>query len=46
MTFPAAFTDPAMRKRIALIAESFQRLLGRPLVEIQDDPIAALWNAP
>jgi len=46
MTFPAAFTDPAMRQRITLIAESFQRLLGRPLVEMQDEPIAALWNAP
>lgn len=31
--------------RVLLIAESFQRLLGRPLVEGDDLP-AALWAAP
>jgi len=40
---PAAFgTDP----RIALIAESFARLLGRPLVAPDGDVAAALWAAP
>lgn len=32
--------------RIALIADSFARLLGRPLVDAGGDPVAALWNAP
>jgi hypothetical protein len=32
--------------RIALIAESFARLLGRPLVAPGDDPAVALWDAP
>ncbi len=45
MTVPAIFTEPATAPRIALIAESFARLLGRPLVPI-GDPVAALWTAP
>ena len=45
MDLPEAFTTPAARARIALIAESFVRLLGRPLVTA-DDPVAALWHAP
>lgn len=40
MTSPAA-----LDARVPLIAESFQRLLGRPLVE-GPDVAEALWNAP
>lgn len=32
--------------RIALIAESHARLLGRPLADDAADPVAALWSAP
>lgn len=32
--------------RIALIATSFRRLLGRALVDPGDDPVAALWHSP
>jgi hypothetical protein len=32
--------------RLALIAESFKRLLGRDLVEPAPDMAQALWNAP
>ncbi|WP_254514669.1 MEKHLA domain-containing protein [Novosphingobium sp. G106] len=32
--------------RIALIATSFERLLGRSLVAPGDDVVTALWNAP
>ena len=32
--------------RIALIAESFERLLGRRLVDTGNDPVRALWEAP
>ena len=42
----ASYHDPATAARIALIAESFARLLGRPLVEAGSDPVAALWAAP
>lgn len=38
---------PAHRAaHIALIAESFARLLGRPLVDPAPDIVAALWDAP
>ena len=37
--------DAAQRARISLIAESYQRLLGRPLVE-GPDLVPALWSAP
>ncbi|MDE8653614.1 MEKHLA domain-containing protein [Novosphingobium album (ex Liu et al. 2023)] len=43
---PQAYREPERAWRIALIAESFARLLGRPLVEASDDPVAALWQAP
>ena len=33
-------------RRIALIASSFERLLGQPLVDPADDIVAALWQAP
>lgn len=37
--------DDAERARIRLIADSYQRLLGRPLVQ-GPDTIKALWSAP
>jgi hypothetical protein len=44
---PALYHVPAISARVALIAESFARLLHRPLVETHDqDVVAALWNAP
>ncbi|MFA7601561.1 MAG: MEKHLA domain-containing protein [Novosphingobium sp.] len=43
---PPPYRAPATAARIALIAESFARLLGRPLVAASDDPVAALWDAP
>lgn len=46
MTLPAAYADPAMRRRIALIAESYHRLIGRALVADGPDPAQALWHAP
>ena len=35
-----------MERRIALIASSFERLGGKPLVDAAEDVIAALWHAP
>ena len=32
--------------QLALIAESYQRLTGRPLIEPAEDLASALWNAP
>lgn len=43
---PDVYATPAARRRIALIAESFERLLGRPLVRSTGDVAAALWEAP
>ena len=43
---PPAYASPAARARIALIAESYERLLGRPLVRDHGDVVAALWEAP
>lgn len=43
---PAAYSGPAAEARIALIAESFARLLGRTLVAPEGPPATALWNAP
>ena len=45
-TAPAVATEHA--HRFALIAESYQRLLGQPLVEAAagTDPATALWLAP
>lgn len=40
------YRDPETAARIALIAESFARLLGRPLVAAGGDPVTALWDAP
>lgn len=43
---PPQFRAPAASARIGLIAESFARLLERPLVEPDGDVVAALWDAP
>lgn len=43
---PPEYQAPETRERIALIATSFERLLGRPLVAPEDDVVAALWTAP
>lgn len=43
---PPTYRDPATAGQIALIAASYQRLLGQPLVALGDDPVAALWAAP
>jgi hypothetical protein len=43
---PAAFREPETARRIALIADSFARLLGRPLVAPDADIVAALWATP
>jgi hypothetical protein len=43
---PGQYRLPGVSARIVLIAESFARLLGRPLVEPGEDVVAALWDAP
>lgn len=46
MSVPVLYFAPTVAARIALIAESFERLLGRPLVPAGGDPVKALWAAP
>ena len=43
---PPRYRAPETSGRIALIATSFEHLLGRPLVVPGDDVVAALWEAP
>lgn len=43
---PERFRTPEETARIALIAASYARLLGKPLVRKGRDPVAALWAAP
>lgn len=43
---PVLYRDPARAGRIGLVAESYRRLLGCDLVSCDDDPVAALWQAP
>lgn len=43
---PELYRQANHTARIALLPESFERLLRRPLVEPCRDIIAALWNAP
>jgi len=43
---PALCQEPVNAARIALIAQSHARLLGRPLIDDRGDPVAALWAAP
>lgn len=43
---PQRFTTPDIRSRLCLIAESHERLTGRPLAPDTVDPTEALWIAP
>lgn len=43
---PELYRTPEQVARIALIAESYARLLGRPLVAEAGDVVAGLWQAP
>jgi len=43
---PEHYRAAAADGRIALVAESFERFLGRPLVEPGDDLVASMWHAP
>jgi hypothetical protein len=43
---PEAFGTDPVRARITLMAASFERLLGRPLVVSGEELVTALWNAP
>lgn len=43
---PQRFTTHDMRFRLGLIAESHERLTGRPLAPGIVDPAEALWSAP
>lgn len=43
---PSLYRDPERAARIALLPESFRRLLGRRLVDPSGDVVAALWDAP
>jgi hypothetical protein len=46
IALPPQFDTPELRQRIALIAESHQRLTGRALVAGGTDVVMAIWNAP
>lgn len=43
---PELYRQPERAARIALVAESYERLLGASLVDPTDDPVAALWASP
>jgi hypothetical protein len=43
---PEQYRAAEIERRIALIASSFERLLGRPLADPGEDIVAGLWNAP
>lgn len=43
---PALYREPMRASLIALVAQSFERLLARPLVDAGTDVVAALWHAP
>lgn len=42
---PSQYRSAEAEQRISLIAASFARLLGRPLIEHRDDVVADLWYA-
>jgi hypothetical protein len=42
---PDLYCTPQMANRIALIASSFERVVG-PVLVTGDDPVLALWEAP
>lgn len=43
---PALYREPDRAARIALVAESYVRLLGQPLAAESGDVVAALWASP
>ena len=43
---PERFRTPANAARIGRIAACYRALVGKPLVTVRGDVIAALWNAP
>lgn len=43
---PPPFREAGAAQRIGLVASSFERLLGRPLIEPCADTVEGLWNAP
>lgn len=43
---PSQYRTADLHHRILLVASSFERLVGRPLVPAGEDQLAALWNAP
>lgn len=43
---PRSYRGPGQRIRIERIAHSFERLLGRRLVDPGDDLVGNLWHAP
>ncbi len=43
---PLIYRDPDVARAIAFIAGSFQRLLGRGLVDAGEDVVLSLWAAP
>lgn len=43
---PDCYREPQAERRIAAVAASFERLLGRPLVDPCDDAVTAMWLAP
>lgn len=45
-TCPSIFYEPGVAERIRLLVDSFHRLLGRPLLDLAPDVIAAVWDAP
>ena len=45
-SLPHEYLGEEPRARIALVATSYRRLLGRDLVDGGSDPVLALWQAP
>ena len=46
ISVPREYREPDRAARIAMVAQSFERLVRRPLVPSSSDPVAALWAAP
>ena len=43
---PVPYHSAEVQQRIALIAESYRQLLGKPLVNGSSEVVSALWNSP
>jgi hypothetical protein len=43
---PPNYRTPESAWRVALIAQSYQRLVGRALIDPGAEPVFALWQAP